>query len=164
MSWQPIRLLPESLPDRDLYSSIRKAVGFISADDRPWLARQVGLTMGIQQADVTEAVQVFLSRIRQTTATATGTAGDAAEVITAPGPSTAERRSLETALEKASRDGIASIGTAQLVLLLLVWLVAIGLPMVQQALPPEGQTVLNNEYGTIGIAVALTLVLLQKQK
>ena len=47
--------------------------------------------------------------------------------------------------------------------LVLLWLLTIGAPVAQQALPPEAQTLLSNEYGTIGLAIALTLVIVSRK-
>ena len=64
----------------------------------------------------------------------------------------------------ASRSGIAGLSTAQVLALVLLWLLTIGAPVVQHALPPETQTLLSNEYGTVGIAIALTLVIFARQR
>ena len=64
----------------------------------------------------------------------------------------------------ASRSGIAGLSTAQVLALVLLWLLTIGAPVVQHALPPETQTLLSNEYGTVGIAIALTLVIFGRQR
>lgn len=43
---------------------------------------------------------------------------------------------------KISRSGIAGLSTVPVFTLVLVWLLAVGMPVVQQALPPEAQTIL----------------------
>jgi hypothetical protein len=66
---------------------------------------------------------------------------------------------------RGARDGIARLSTMQVVfVLVLVWLLTIGAPFVQLALPPEAQTVVSNEYATVGIAIAITLVIVQDRK
>ncbi len=64
---------------------------------------------------------------------------------------------------RASRSGIAGLSTAQVLTLVLLWLLTIGTPVVQMALPPDAQTLLSNEYGTIGIAIAITLVIFSRK-
>jgi hypothetical protein len=46
----------------------------------------------------------------------------------------------------------------QVLALVLVWLLSVGAPVVQVALPPEAQTVVSNEYATLGIAITLLIV------
>lgn len=67
-------------------------------------------------------------------------------------------------VDKASRKGIAGLSRLQVFTLVLVWLVAVGVPVVQQALPPEAQTILSNDYGTISLAIAITAVILGRRK
>lgn len=65
---------------------------------------------------------------------------------------------------RVSRDGIAGFSITQVLALVLVWLLTIGAPIIQQALPPEAQTLLSNEYGAIGIGIAITLVIFSRQQ
>jgi len=45
-----------------------------------------------------------------------------------------------------------------------LWLIAVGLPVVQQALPPEAQAVLSHEYATLPIAIAITLIIVSRKR
>lgn len=65
---------------------------------------------------------------------------------------------------KAAREGIAGLSPAQVLTLTLVWIFMVGGPVVQQALPPEIQSVLTNEYGTLGVALAVTFWILANRK
>jgi hypothetical protein len=65
---------------------------------------------------------------------------------------------------KVSQEGIAGLSTTQLLVLVLVWLLTIGAPVVQLALPPEAQTAVSNEYATLGIAITITLLIVQNRK
>lgn len=65
---------------------------------------------------------------------------------------------------KASRSGIAGLGNLQVFTLVLVWLLAVGIPIVQQELPKDMTTILSNEYGTVGLAVAVTSVILTSRR
>ncbi|MGH3217162.1 MAG: hypothetical protein ACRDPY_00280 [Streptosporangiaceae bacterium] len=65
---------------------------------------------------------------------------------------------------KTSGTGIAGLSALQLFTLILLWLLAVGMPVAQQALPPEARTILSDEYGTIGLAVAITSVILAHKR
>lgn len=54
------------------------------------------------------------------------------------------------ALATASREGIAKLSPVQLLPLVLVWLLAFGMPLVQQTLPPEAQAVITGDVGYRG--------------
>lgn len=60
--------------------------------------------------------------------------------------------------------GTARFSITQVLALVLVWLLAIGAPIIQQALPPEAQTLLWHEYGTIGIGIAIALVIFSRKQ
>jgi hypothetical protein len=45
-----------------------------------------------------------------------------------------------------------------LLILVLVWFLTIGAPIVQLTLPPEAQTAVSNEYATLGVAITLLVV------
>jgi hypothetical protein len=65
---------------------------------------------------------------------------------------------------KASRKGIAGLTALQVFTLVVVWLLAASMPVAQQALPPEAQAILANEYGTIGLGLAITSVILTSRR
>jgi hypothetical protein len=66
---------------------------------------------------------------------------------------------------RASREGIAGLSPAQILTLVLVWLLMLGAPVVQElALPPDAQTVVSNEYATLSIGLAITVMILQNRK
>jgi len=48
--------------------------------------------------------------------------------------------------------------------LVLLWLIAVGLPVVQQALPPEAQAVLSHEYATLPIAHRHNLIIVSRKR
>jgi hypothetical protein len=64
----------------------------------------------------------------------------------------------------ASRSSIGELGNLQVLTLVLVWLLAAGMPIVQQALPLDAATIIANEYGTAGLAVAITSVILSRRR
>jgi hypothetical protein len=64
---------------------------------------------------------------------------------------------------KAKKDGVTSLSTFQVLTLVLVWLVALSTPVAQQTLPPEVQAVLNSEVATVGLAIALTAVIISRK-
>ena len=61
---------------------------------------------------------------------------------------------------KATRDGIAGLSPVQVLTLALIWIFLVGGPVAQDALPLDVQSVLTNEYGTLGIALAVTFWIL----
>lgn len=65
---------------------------------------------------------------------------------------------------RAAREGLAGLSPLQVLAVVLVWLLAVGVPVAQQALPPEAQTVVSNEYGTLGLGIAITLLIVQNRK
>jgi hypothetical protein len=65
---------------------------------------------------------------------------------------------------RATRDGIGTLSTVQVLALVLVWLMALGLPVVQARLPQADRALLDSEYGTIGIGLAITAMILARKK
>jgi hypothetical protein len=88
-----------------------------------------------------------------------------ADVITASErESTVKQEDIADLSAKASRDGVAGLSPIQVFTLVLLWLLTLGAPVVQElVLPPEAQTVVSNEYATFGIGLAITLVILQNR-
>src|SRR5262249_28755138 len=52
---------------------------------------------------------------------------------------------------RAKRVGINRLTPAQIFILVLLWLILVGMPLIQQKMPPEAQGILNSEAGTIGV-------------
>ena len=67
---------------------------------------------------------------------------------------------------RPGRHGRASPGLVRRkYYLVLVWLLMLGAPVVQElALPPDAQTVVSNEYATLSIGLAITVMILQNRK
>jgi hypothetical protein len=59
------------------------------------------------------------------------------------------------AVEIRKKPGIAGLSTAQLLLVVLTWLVAIGFPMAEAELPVKQQTIAINEAADVGLALAV---------
>jgi predicted transcriptional regulator len=59
------------------------------------------------------------------------------------------------AVEIRKKPGIAGLSTAQLLLIVLTWLVAIGFPMAEAELPVKQQTIAINEAADLGLALAI---------
>jgi hypothetical protein len=53
---------------------------------------------------------------------------------------------------------------AQLAVLVLVWLVLVAGPVAEVKLPPEIQTMLGTEVGTVALALTITQIMNQKRK
>jgi hypothetical protein len=56
---------------------------------------------------------------------------------------------------RASQVGIAGFNRIQVFTLVLVWLLAVGIPTAQQELPKEAQILISNENGMISLTLAI---------
>jgi hypothetical protein len=59
------------------------------------------------------------------------------------------------AVEIRKKPGIAGLSTAQLLLVVLTWLVPIGFPIAEAELPVKHQTIAINEAADVGLALAV---------
>jgi hypothetical protein len=66
--------------------------------------------------------------------------------------------------DQVEKHGVAGLSPAQLLLLVMVCLLAVGLPFAQVALPQGAQAVLADEEATMGLGLAITLAILQARK
>jgi hypothetical protein len=147
--------------------------------DSPTVARQVSEALDVERAEVIAALQRLALVDRATlrgvgslggyvmgaaTLSGEGTLAAGASVITLTDSDSLRPENLARLSAKVTRDGIAGLSIMQVLALVLLWLLTIGAPFVQQALPPEAQTLLNNEYGTVGLGIALTLVIVSRKR
>lgn len=65
---------------------------------------------------------------------------------------------------KAKKDGVTSLSPFQVFTLVLVWLVMLSTPIVQQHLPRAVQATLADEVGTVGLAIAITTLIIQRKR
>ena len=65
---------------------------------------------------------------------------------------------------RAAREGIAPLTKIDVLTLVLVWLVTIGAPVLQQFLPAEDQAVMSNEYVTAAVGLAITTIILGRKR
>lgn len=63
----------------------------------------------------------------------------------------------------ARQRGVAGLTPVQLLLLVLVWLMLMGEPAIEATFPPAVQQALATEAGTIGLAIALTTIILKRK-
>ena len=128
-------------------------------------ARQVGKAMDLGMAEVIVAAQKLMpwpgAGLAGTAANASIAAGDFAAIT--ENASVVRLDNLSELSSRASRQGIAGLTTMQVLALVLIWLLAVGVPVIQQALPPEAQALLSDENGTISLAFAITLVILSRR-
>jgi len=128
-------------------------------------ARQVGKAMDLGMAEVIVAAQKLVpwpgADLAGTAANASIAAGDFAAVT--ENASVVRLDNLSKLSSRASRHDIAGLTTMQVLALVLIWLLAVGVPVIQQALPPEAQALLSDENGTISLAFAITLVILNRR-
>jgi hypothetical protein len=65
---------------------------------------------------------------------------------------------------RAAREGVAHLTKLELLTLVLVWLLTLGAPVLQQLLPPECQTVMSNEYATVALGITITAAILRRRR
>jgi hypothetical protein len=58
--------------------------------------------------------------------------------------------------DKIRSPSTEGLGRGALLLLVIIWLVAVGLPFRVSELKPRDQTVISNELATVGLAIAVT--------
>jgi hypothetical protein len=126
-------------------------------------ARQIGEAMDMGMAEVFAAVRKHVI-IAPNQAVEARVVLDADTITLSEGSSVIPLVDIVELSARASRDGIAGFSIMQVLALVLVWLLSVGSPVVQVALPPEAQTVVSNEYATLGIAIAITLLIVQNRK
>ena len=63
---------------------------------------------------------------------------------------------VEQVSDRVPREKVAQLTHLQLLLLILAWLIAIGVPFAVTQLPEPGQLVAANEIATMGLALAIT--------
>jgi hypothetical protein len=143
-----------------LLRGVREWLASVPESDRPWRARQADLTIGLPQADVTKAVQLFLGNYSRAPAEViTGTSIVPEELITSSAV-----ESVDSLLDTASRDGVAKLSPLQILILALTWLLLVGIPVIQTQLPLEAQSIVTSEVGTVGLGIAITAIIMQKPR
>jgi hypothetical protein len=150
-----------------LYRQIRQIVMTIPGEDHARLAEDaftlltVSLTSTISQGvDISRYVpfrQVW--QVKSVPAPATGG-------ITMPAVTGV---SAETQPEQARKTGLAHVGLGsltvwQLLALALLWVIALGFPFAQEAMPASVRGVSNSEVGTVGLALAVTATIIAKHR
>jgi hypothetical protein len=70
---------------------------------------------------------------------------------------------LEKTSAKVGRAGVVGMSSGMILLLVFIWLAAVGLPIAQAELPATGQDVATNEIATIALALAVTWRILDKR-
>jgi hypothetical protein len=65
---------------------------------------------------------------------------------------------------KATRIGINRLSPAQILGIVLVWLLLVGLPVIQQELPSEARAIVSGEIGTIALGVAITQIITKRDE
>jgi hypothetical protein len=152
-----------------LLRTARPVINSFPEVDRPQLAEQIRLAMDIDP--LVEVAQLFLARSRQGRDTSSSPSAGPEyrstaieEVATSSDIDSVRPENLKRLLTEASKEGIAKLSAGQVFLLAVAWILLIGVPVIQQALPPEDQAVANTEVGTVGLALAITTLIIQKRK
>jgi hypothetical protein len=65
---------------------------------------------------------------------------------------------------KAAQFGFLDLSVSQLLVVVVVVLLAVGLPFAQVQLPPDVQSLLTDEEATLGIGLAIVLAIMQNRK
>jgi hypothetical protein len=167
----------DSLPDNLLSQgeiAYRRAVRFAHSmkgkeqtpEEVEWLARQIAAAMDHHMfAEVTS----LLDRLRPQEYPWAVIAerylpAQADAIVRDAATSTNATDEISTLSDQVEKFGIAGLSPAQLLLLVMVCLLAVGLPFAQVALPQGAQAVLADEEATIGLGLAITLAILQGGK
>lgn len=76
----------------------------------------------------------------------------------------ASQQALEQVAVRVRETGVRGDSSQMLLLLVvLIWLIAVGFPMVQAELPGKAQEIAINEVATVGLALAITWRVLDKR-
>jgi hypothetical protein len=77
----------------------------------------------------------------------------------------ASQQALEQAAVRVRKTGVRDDSSPMLLLLVVIlWLIAVGLPVIQAELPGKAQGIGTNEVATVGLALAITWRVLDKRK
>lgn len=89
---------------------------------------------------------------------------DAIDDVTVTEPEGEHVEDLGELVTKAGKHGFGDLSTLQLLAVVLVVLLAVGLPFAQVQSSPEVQSLMADEEATIGIGFAITLAIMQSRK
>jgi hypothetical protein len=146
-----------------LYRQIRQIVMTIPDEDHARLAEDAFtlLTSTISQGvDISRYVpfrQVW--QVKSVPAPATG--GITRPAVTGVSAETQPGQARKTGL---AHVGLGSLTVWQLLALVLLWVMALGFPFAQEAMPASVQGVSNSEVGTVGLALAVTAIIVAKHR
>src|SRR6185437_11173966 len=90
-----------------------------------------------------------------------GTVVDVARQITASGSGHTE--ALEKLSGNMSRFGITGVSPGALLIIVLAWILALGVPVALPELPAKAQVAVAGELATVPLAVAITGYLLKRK-
>jgi RNA polymerase sigma factor (sigma-70 family) len=68
------------------------------------------------------------------------------------------------ATQKALPERIATLACSQALMIVVIWVILLSLPVFEQTLPAKSQEILNGEIATIGLALAVTTVVMQNHR
>jgi hypothetical protein len=71
---------------------------------------------------------------------------------------------MDELIAKVARHGFLDLSVLQVLAVVLVVLLAVGLPFAQVKLPPGVQSLMADEEATLGIGLAITLAIMQNRK
>lgn len=135
------------------------------------IGRQVGETMDLVNADI-EAyrarvltwAEVLGKDVRAEAGVATAAAAAGIGGVTAIAVGSVPRvEDVSELSSKAASRGVTSLSYVQVLILVLIWLLTIGAPVLQSFMPAGDQAVMSNEYVTIAVGVALTATVLNRK-
>jgi hypothetical protein len=119
------------------------------------LAADAGIGQLVPVArDVVVAGVPAMIRVEAPPGEVSGTGSAALPPMKAAGQGTVEKRP----------TGLAALSDGQIVFVVLVWLLAVALPMLATVLPPEAHAVLTDSYATFAIALAVTSLIRDKSE
>lgn len=84
----------------------------------------------------------------------------AQDILSSP----ASTKALEQMSGRLRKTGVTRLSPGVLLIMVVMWLIAVGLPAVETALPPRDQSLITNELATIGLALAITDLISKRKK
>jgi hypothetical protein len=89
---------------------------------------------------------------------------DAADALTVTKPEADQVEDVGRLVAKVARLGFRDLSFWQVLAVVLVVLLAVGLPFAQVKLPPEIQSLMTDEEATLGIGFAIAYAIMQDRK
>ena len=130
-----------------------------------------------QTKPIARLIYLLNSRARSSTAEPAGASLTAAAVLSANADvigaiddltvaksEARDAEDMDELITKAARSGFMDLSAPQVLAVVLIVLLAVGLPFAQVQLPSDIQSLLTDEEATLGIGLAITFAIMQNRK